>query len=213
MRRSLLQRAVKRVLDAAGASAILLLTAPVMAVTAVAVAVDLGRPVFFRQTRPGRNGKPFPMIKFRTMRDATDASGSPLPDHERLTALGRFLRASSIDELPELINVVRGDMSLVGPRPLLMQYVPLYSPEQARRHDVRPGITGWAQIHGRNRLAWEQKFALDVWYVDNWSIRLDLLILARTVKAVLHRDGISHEGEATMPPFTGTTSPSCASPN
>ena len=210
MRGSLLRRAVKRVLDAAGASALLLLTAPVMAVTAGAVAVDLGRPVFFRQTRPGRNGKAFTMIKFRTMRDAVDRSGRPLPDHERLTALGRFLRASSLDELPELINVVRGEMSLVGPRPLLTQYLPLYSPEQARRHDVKPGITGWAQIHGRNRLSWEEKFSLDVWYVDNWSIRLDLLILARTVKAVIRRDGISHEGEATMPPFTGTTRASCA---
>jgi lipopolysaccharide/colanic/teichoic acid biosynthesis glycosyltransferase len=144
------------------------------------------------------------MLKFRTMRDALDAAGSPLPDSERLTPFGRFLRASSLDELPELINVLRGEMSLVGPRPLLMEYLPRYSKEQARRHDVEPGITGWAQINGRNALSWDEKFALDCWYVDNWSNELDLVILFRTVWSVLRREGISHGGDATMPKFMGT---------
>jgi lipopolysaccharide/colanic/teichoic acid biosynthesis glycosyltransferase len=203
MVRRLLSRAAKRALDVVGAGAALALTAPVMAVTAVAVARELGRPVLFRQVRPGLHGAPFTMFKFRTMRDATDAHGRALPDAERLTSLGRFLRASSLDELPELWNVLRGDMSLVGPRPLLMQYLPLYSREQARRHDVKPGITGWAQIHGRNALSWDEKFALDLWYVDHASLWLDLRILAGTVRAVLRKDGISHAGDATMPVFTG----------
>ena len=207
MTRSLLSRIAKRALDVVGAGTALALAAPVMAVAAVAVAKDLGRPVLFRQVRPGQDGAPFTMFKFRTMRDATDGRGRPLPDAERLTALGQFLRSSSIDELPELWNVLRGEMSLVGPRPLLMQYLPLYSRDQARRHDVKPGITGWAQIHGRNSLSWDQKFALDVWYVDHASLWLDLRILAGTVLAVLRKDGISHAGAATMPVFTGPRPP------
>ncbi|MET3376945.1 lipopolysaccharide/colanic/teichoic acid biosynthesis glycosyltransferase [Variovorax boronicumulans] len=164
----------------------------------------LGSPVFFRQIRPGLHGRPFQMVKFRTMTDARAPDGHLLPDVERLTAFGRFLRASSLDELPELWNVLKGDMSLVGPRPLLMDYLPLYSPEQLRRHDVRPGITGWAQINGRNALSWEEKFKLDVWYVDNRSMWLDIKILWLTVRKVLVRDGISAAGEATMPRFFGS---------
>ena len=194
---------LKRALDVALAGAGLIVAAPAMAAIAGAVAIDLGRPVLFRQIRPGKDGEPFALLKFRTMRDATARDGRPLPDGERLTRFGRWLRASSLDELPELWNVLRGEMSLVGPRPLLMQYLPLYSREQARRHDVKPGITGWAQIHGRNALSWDEKFALDVWYVDHASVWLDLRILAGTVRAVLRRDGISHAGDATMPAFTG----------
>jgi lipopolysaccharide/colanic/teichoic acid biosynthesis glycosyltransferase len=164
----------------------------------------LGSPVFFRQIRPGLHGRPFQMVKLRTMTDACAPDGQLLPDVERLTAFGRFLRASSLDELPELWNVLKGDMSLVGPRPLLMDYLPLYSPEQLRRHDVRPGITGWAQINGRNALSWEEKFKLDVWYVDSRSMWLDIKILWLTVRKVLVRDGISAAGEATMPRFTGS---------
>ncbi len=164
----------------------------------------LGSPVFFRQTRPGLHGRPFRMVKFRTMTDARGPDGELLPDAERLTAFGRFLRATSLDELPELWNVLRGDMSLVGPRPLLMEYLPLYSPEQARRHEVRPGVTGWAQVNGRNALGWDDKFRLDVWYVEHRSIWLDCRILWLTVKKVLVRDGISAAGEATMPRFTGS---------
>jgi len=164
----------------------------------------MGSPVIFRQERPGLHGRPFRMIKFRTMRNATDAAGNPLPDAQRMTRVGTFLRSSSIDELPELWNVLRGEMSLVGPRPLLMEYLPLYSPEQARRHDVKPGITGWAQINGRNALSWDEKFALDVWYVDNRSFLLDLKILALTVKKVVVREGISQQGQATMEKFRGS---------
>lgn len=164
----------------------------------------IGSPALFIQLRPGKNGRPFRMIKFRTMTDARDAQGNLLPDAARLTPFGRFLRSTSLDELPELWNVLKGDMSLVGPRPLLMEYLPLYSPEQARRHEVRPGITGWAQINGRNAISWEEKFALDVWYVDNRSFWLDLKILFLTVKRVLVRDGISHGEEATMPKFSGS---------
>lgn len=163
----------------------------------------LGSPVFFRQTRPGLRGRPFEMVKFRTMTDKRGQDGQLLPDAERLTPFGRFLRASSLDELPELWNVLKGDMSLVGPRPLLTEYLPLYSPEQARRHEVRPGITGWAQVNGRNTLSWEDKFKLDVWYVDHRSVWLDIRILWLTVKKVLVREGISAQGEATMPKFTG----------
>jgi lipopolysaccharide/colanic/teichoic acid biosynthesis glycosyltransferase len=177
--------------------------APLMAAVAVAVAVALGRPVFFRQERPGLHGKPFRLIKFRTMLDSVDSEGNPLDDARRLTRFGRFLRASSLDELPELWNVLRGDMSLVGPRPLLMRYLPLYSPEQARRHDVRPGLTGWSQVNGRNALGWPEKLALDVWYVDNRSIRLDFRILLMTVAKVLSRAGIAAEGSETMPEFLG----------
>lgn len=164
----------------------------------------LGRPAFFRQVRPGLHSKPFQMIKFRTMADVRGADGQPLPDADRLTPFGRFLRASSLDELPELWNVLKGDMSLVGPRPLLMDYLPLYSTEQSRRHEVRPGITGWAQVNGRNALSWDEKFKLDVWYVDNRSLWLDIKILWLTVRKVLVRDGISAAGEATMPRFTGS---------
>jgi len=160
--------------------------------------------VLFRQVRPGLDGKPFEMIKFRTMQDVVDVAGKPLPDSERMSPFGSFLRSSSLDELPELWNVLKGDMSLIGPRPLLMEYLPLYSPEQYRRHEVRPGVTGWAQINGRNALSWEEKFKLDVWYVDNRSLWLDLKIIFLTIKKVFARDGISAEGEATMPKFTGS---------
>lgn len=166
----------------------------------------LGSPVFFRQTRPGLQGKSFNMIKFRTMTDARGSDGQLLPDTDRLTSFGRFLRASSLDELPELLNVLKGDMSLVGPRPLLMEYLPLYSLEQARRHEVRPGITGWAQVNGRNALSWEKKFKLDVWYVDHCTLCLDINILWLTVRKVLVREGISAAGEATMSKFTGSKS-------
>lgn len=164
----------------------------------------LGSPVFFRQMRPGQYGKPFEMVKFRSMTDARGPDGQLLPDVDRLTPFGQFLRASSLDELPGLWNVIKGDMSLVGPRPLLMEYLPLYSTEQARRHNVRPGITGWAQVNGRNALSWDDKFKLDVWYVDNRSLRLDMKILWLTVRKVLVREGISATGEATMSKFTGS---------
>lgn len=198
------RRAIKRVIDVAGAGVGLAAAAPVLAVVAVMVRKDLGSPVLFRQARAGKDGEIFTLLKFRTMRDARDPAGRPRPDAERLTALGRWLRASSLDELPQLVNVLRGDMSLVGPRPLLPQYLPRYSPEQARRHEVPPGLTGWAQIKGRNALAWEDKFALDVWYVDHWSLGLDLRILLATVGKVLARTGVSAAGEATMPEFLGS---------
>lgn len=182
--------------------ALLLLALPLLSLIWL-VRNKLGSPVFFRQTRPGLRGRPFQMVKFRTMTDERGPDGQLLPDADRLTPFGRFLRASSLDELPELWNVLKGDMSLVGPRPLLMEYLPLYSPEQARRHEVRPGITGWAQVNGRNALSWEEKFKLDVWYVDHRSLWLDIRILWLTVKKVLVRDGISAAGEATMPKFTG----------
>jgi lipopolysaccharide/colanic/teichoic acid biosynthesis glycosyltransferase len=164
----------------------------------------MGSPVLFVQERPGLGGRPFRLVKFRTMRHATAPDGAPLPDADRLTPLGRFLRATSLDELPQLWNVLRGELSLVGPRPLLMQYLARYTPEQARRQDVLPGITGWAQVNGRNALAWDEKLALDVWYVDHWSLGLDLKILVRTLGKVLRRDGISQRGQATMPEFLGT---------
>ncbi len=195
---------MKRFFDLVIASlALFILCLPLLFLTWL-VRRQLGSPVFFRQTRPGLHGKPFYLIKFRTMTDARGSDGHLLPDAKRLTSFGRFLRASSLDELPELWNVLKGDMSLVGPRPLLMEYLPLYSPEQARRHDVRPGITGWAQVNGRNALSWEEKFALDVWYVDNCSLWLDLKILLLTLVCVLRRDGISAEGEATMTKFGST---------
>lgn len=197
--------ALKRGVDLTLAGLGLAVLSPVMLGVAAVVRVSLGTPVLFRQERPGLRGEPFEMLKFRTMRDAHDADGRPLPDAERLTAVGRFLRASSLDELPGLLNVVRGEMSLVGPRPLLMEYLPLYTPEQARRHEVRPGITGWAQVNGRNALSWDEKFRLDVWYVDNRSFWLDLGILLRTVKKVFVREGISQEGHATMEKFRGQT--------
>lgn len=164
---------------------------------------NLGSPVIFRQTRPGLNGKPFEMIKFRSMKDAVDPQGNTLPDSERMTAFGDKLRSSSLDELPELWNVLKGDMSLVGPRPLLMQYLPLYNQEQARRHESRPGITGWAQVHGRNAISWDDKFKLDVWYVDNSSLWLDIKIIFLTIKTVFIKEGISAEGHVTIEPFKG----------
>jgi lipopolysaccharide/colanic/teichoic acid biosynthesis glycosyltransferase len=194
---------MKRFMDLVVAALALGLLLPMLLVVAVMIRVKLGSPVFFRQIRPGLDGKPFEIIKFRTMRDAFDSEGNALPDKDRLTPLGRFLRAASVDELPELWNVLKGEMSLVGPRPLLMEYLPLYTPEQARRHELRPGITGWAQVNGRNAIAWEEKFRLDVWYVDHRSFGLDLKILFLTIKMVLIRDGISADGHATMPPFRG----------
>lgn len=195
---------LKRLLDVTGAATGLLLLSPVVLTVAYLVRTRLGSPVLFVQVRPGLHGKPFRMYKFRTMTDARDAQGNLLPDSERLTPFGKWLRASSLDELPELINVLKGEMSLVGPRPLLMDYLPLYSAEQARRHDVRPGITGWAQINGRNAISWDQKFALDTWYVEHESVWLDIKILALTVWRVLRREGISAAGEATMPRFEGS---------
>ncbi|HWN66501.1 MAG TPA: sugar transferase [Haliangium sp.] len=197
----------KRLFDVALASAALVATAPLLAGVAVLVRLRMGSPVLFRQVRPGLHGQPFTISKFRTMRDARDQRGQPLPDEARITRLGQLLRETSLDELPELLNVLGGSMSLVGPRPLLVEYLDRYTPEQARRHLVKPGITGWAQIHGRNALSWEEKFALDCWYVDHQSLALDLQILVRTVLAVLRREGIAHEGSATMPPFLGTQPP------
>lgn len=194
---------IKRVLEIWGAAIGLFVFLPILIAISLMVRREMGSPVLFSQNRPGRNGKPFRMIKFRTMRDALDASGKPLPDAERLTSFGAWMRSTSLDELPGLWNVLRGDMSLVGPRPLLMEYLPLYSEEQARRHEVRPGITGWAQVNGRNAISWEEKFALDVWYVDNRTFWLDLKILWLTVVKVVRKDDISADGEATMPRFTG----------
>ena len=196
---------MKKIFDVTVALGALAILSPVLGVVAIIVRAQLGAPVLFCQTRPGLQGKPFSILKFRTMTNARDAQGNLLPDAQRLTRFGRFLRSTSLDELPELFNVLRGDMSLVGPRPLLMAYLPLYSAEQARRHEVRPGITGWAQVNGRNALSWEEKFAMDVWYVDHRSLWLDMKILVLTVRKVLARDGISAAGEATMPRFTGST--------
>ena len=195
---------LKRAFDIAASTSALVVLSPVLAITAYKVKKELGSPVLFRQTRPGLHGKPFEMIKFRTMKDATDKEGNALPDSERLTDFGKKLRASSLDELPELWNVLKGDMSLVGPRPLLMEYLPLYNAEQAKRHNVRPGVTGYAQVNGRNSLSWEDKFKLDTWYVEHQSFLLDMKILLKTVKKVIIKDGISAEGEATMTKFTGT---------
>ena len=195
---------VKTAVDRAAGLAGLVVAAPLLAGAAVAVRATMGSPVLFRQKRPGRGGRVFEIVKFRTMREAADACGNPLSDAERLTPVGRWLRATSVDELPQLWNVLRGDLSLVGPRPLLVRYLPRYSPEQRRRHDVMPGITGWAQIHGRNAISWEEKFALDVWYVDHWSLALDARILWETVGRVLKRDGVSSDGHATMPEFEGS---------
>ncbi|AUB74759.1 sugar transferase [Pseudomonas sp. Lz4W] len=194
---------LKRLFDVVASFFGLLLLSPVIAVVAWQVRRKLGTPVLFRQVRPGLHGKPFEMIKFRTMKDAWDAHGNPLPDSERMTAFGSFLRSSSLDELPGLWNVLKGEMSLVGPRPLLMEYLPLYNAQQYRRHEVRPGVTGWAQVNGRNALSWEDKFKLDVWYVDNRSIWLDVKIVFLTLKKVLIREGISADGEVTMSKFTG----------
>jgi len=196
---------IKRVFDITVAGTALALLAPLLVPLAALIRFKLGSPVLFRQIRPGLHGEPFQMVKFRTMRDAVDEAGKPLPDAERLTRFGRLLRSTSLDELPELWNVLKGDMSLVGPRPLLMEYLLLYSVEQRRRHEVRPGITGWAQVNGRNAISWDEKFRLDVWYVDNRSFLVDLRILALTVRKVFAREGISGQGEATMSRFTGSS--------
>lgn len=193
----------KRAFDCAVALVGLIVLAPLLGVTALAIRLALGRPVIFAQRRPGRHGRPFVLYKFRTMSDVRAADGRLLPDHERLTRLGRLLRRTSVDELPELVNVIKGDMSLVGPRPLLMEYLPRYTAEQARRHDVRPGITGWAQLNGRNTLPWEQRFALDVWYVEHRSCRLDLRILLLTAWTALAQAGVSQPGEGTEQEFRG----------
>lgn len=195
---------LKRSLDIVIASAALILLSPVYFYVAYKVRKNLGSPVLFRQVRPGLYGKPFEMIKFRSMKDAVDAQGNVLPDSERLTPFGKMLRASSLDEMPELWNVIKGDMSIVGPRPLLMEYLPLYNSEQAKRHNVRPGITGYAQVNGRNAISWEKKFELDTWYVENQSLWLDFKIMLKTIKKVIAKDDISAEGEATMSKFTGT---------
>jgi len=197
---------LKRVIDFVLALIGLIALAPIIVGVAWAIRKKLGSPVIFSQVRPGLNGKPFRMVKFRTMRDAFDAKGQPLPDYERMTSFGNLLRSSSLDELPELWNVLKGDMGLVGPRPLLMEYLPLYNAEQYRRHEVRPGISGWAQVNGRNALSWDEKFKLDVWYVDNRSVWLDFKVICLTLKKVLVRDGINAEGEATMSKFTGNPS-------
>jgi len=198
------QLAFKRVLDFAGAATALALGTPAMAAAALAIRWSMGSPVLFRQERPGLGGRAFWLLKFRTMRDAFDAEGRLLPDSERLTSVGRLLRATSVDELPQLINVLRGEMSLVGPRPLLMQYLARYSPRQARRHEVKPGITGLAQVRGRNALSWEEKFELDVTYVETWSLLTDLKILLQTAASVVRREGISQTGHVTMPEFLGS---------
>lgn len=199
----LIAELMKRILDLVVATFGLIVCAPLLLVLIILVRVKLGSPVFFCQARPGINGRPFTMLKFRTMLNARDANGNMLPDERRLTSFGRLLRATSLDELPELWNVLRGDMSLVGPRPLLMEYLPLYSQHQARRHEVRPGVTGWAQVNGRNALSWDEKFELDVWYVDHRSLQLDALILWLTVKKVLVREGINTDDDAIMPVFRG----------
>lgn len=195
---------MKRIFDAASALLLLTLCAPLLALTALSVRLAMGAPVLLRQIRPGLNGLPFTFLKFRSMTEARDAEGRLLPDALRLTSFGRWLRRSSLDELPQLINVLRGDMSLVGPRPLLMEYLPLYSPRQARRHEVRPGITGWAQVNGRNAISWEEKFEYDVWYVEHHSFALDMKILFMTLARLFRRADVSHGGHATMPRFTGS---------
>lgn len=195
---------LKRLLDIVIASIALIILSPLYIFVAYKVKKNLGSPVLFRQVRPGLNGIPFEMIKFRTMKDAVDIQGNPLPDHERLTPFGKMLRSTSLDEMPELWNVIKGDMSIVGPRPLLMEYLPLYNKEQAKRHDVRPGMTGHAQVNGRNAIGWDEKFKLDTWYVENQSVWLDFKIMLKTVKKVIAKDDINEAGEATMSKFTGT---------
>jgi len=198
------RRRGKRALDLALTIPALPLLAPIIVLVALVVWSTMGRPVLFRQKRPGLYGEPFTLLKFRTMTNARGQNGELLPDAGRLTRFGRFLRSSSLDELPDLINVIRGEMSLVGPRPLLMEYLPLYNREQARRHEVRPGITGWAQVHGRNALSWDERFAMDVWYVDHVSLGLDLRILVSTIAKVMKREGVSQPGHATMEEFRGS---------
>jgi lipopolysaccharide/colanic/teichoic acid biosynthesis glycosyltransferase len=201
-----MQSMIKRVLDFFVSLLALIILLPVIIITAILVRVKLGSPILFTQDRPGLHGKVFKMMKFRTMLDAVDKNGVQLPDDQRMTAFGSFLRSASLDELPGLFNVIKGDMSLVGPRPLLVQYLPLYNEEQSRRHNVRPGITGWAQVNGRNAISWEDKFKFDVWYVDNQSFWLDIKILLLTIKKVFVREGISAEGHVTIEPFKGTPS-------
>ena len=193
----------KRLFDIVASASGLIFLSPIFLILIYLIRKNLGEPVFFTQDRPGKDGKPFKMIKFRSMRDAVDKDGNPLPDSERLTPFGKKLRATSLDELPELWNVLKGDMSLVGPRPLLMSYLPLYNEFQNRRHEMKPGVTGWAQVNGRNALSWDEKFAHDIWYIDHYSFWLDMKILFLTVKKVFIKEGISAEGEATMPYFTG----------
>ncbi len=196
----------KRLFDIIASASGLIILSPVFLILAYLIRKNLGAPVFFTQERPGKDGKPFKMIKFRSMRDAVDKDGNPLPDSERLTPFGKKLRAVSLDELPELWNVLKGDMSLVGPRPLLMSYLPLYNDFQFRRHEMRPGVTGWAQVNGRNAISWDEKFAYDIWYIDHFSLWFDMKILFLTIKKVFIKEGISAEGEATMPYFTGNDS-------
>jgi sugar transferase EpsL len=203
----MIQHFIKRIIDVVFSIAVLLMLTPVLLITAIIVRAKLGSPVLFRQQRPGLSGRPFWLIKFRTMTGERDSAGNLLPDDKRLPAFGKFLRSTSLDELPELVNVLKGDMSIIGPRPLMMKYLGRYSLEQARRHDVKPGITGWAQINGRNAISWEDRFKLDVWYVDNWTLWLDLKILLRTIAAIFKREGITQQGRATMDEFMGT--PKC----
>lgn len=204
MKQSVYTRYIKRLLDWLIAALLLLLTSPILLITILLLAIaNRGYGIFFFQERPGKDGKIFKIIKFKTMNDRRDSQGILLPDHLRLTPVGKFVRASSIDELPQLINVLKADMALIGPRPLLVQYLPLYNKEQARRHEVRPGITGWAQVNGRNAISWQKKFELDVWYVDHISFRTDVMIFYKTIKSVFNRKGISQQGEATMKPFDG----------
>jgi len=198
-------RILKRLIDIIVSLIGLILTSPIIAIISIIIYLTIKRPIFFKQIRPGLHAKPFVLYKFRTMLDLRDKNGTFLPDEKRLTGFGNFLRKTSLDELPELWNVLKGDMSLVGPRPLLMEYLDRYAPEQARRHEVKPGITGWAQVNGRNAISWEEKFKLDVWYVDNWNILLDIKIIFLTTLKVLKGEGISAEGHATMPKFKGTS--------
>ncbi|QPC83281.1 sugar transferase [Phototrophicus methaneseepsis] len=195
---------IKRGLDLIISGIALVVLSPVLLIIMMLIYIRLGSPILFKQQRPGLHGRPFMIYKFRTMTDGRDAAGQPLPDAERMTPLGRFLRSTSLDELPELLNVLKGDMSLIGPRPLLMRYLDRYTTQQARRHEVRPGITGWAQINGRNAITWEEKFELDVWYVEHCSLALDLKIIFLTIWKVVRREGISQQGEATMSEFMGT---------
>jgi len=199
-------RSFKCLIDIIGSLIGLTISSPIIVIISIIIYITMGRPIFFKQVRPGLRGKPFVIYKFRTMLDLRDENGNLLPDERRLTTIGRFLRSTTLDELPEFWNVLKGDMSLVGPRPLLMEYLDRYTPEQARRHEVKPGMTGWAQINGRNAISWEEKFKLDVWYVDNWNILLDLKIIFLTILKVIKREGISAEGHVTMPEFKGIKS-------
>ena len=196
-------RITKRLFDIVVAGASLIVLAPILLLVALLIRTKLGKPIFYRQTRPGLHGKPFEILKFRSMLEAYDENGDPLPNAQRMTSFGQFLRSASLDELPELWNILKGDMSIVGPRPLLMEYIPLYSKQQRRRHDVPPGLTGWSQINGRNAISWEEKFELDVWYVENASFLLDLKIIVMTLIKLLRRDGISHAGDVAMPRYKG----------